>query len=381
MLPFPPPYAGMVAVNSDVECTTWRAQVDILRLFAEHGIETAGSFWLFGDPRLGWRMFDADDCWTPEAAGALHLVRAGLLDTLHSFGDRPLYGTRIDRDRIATALRRMAGKGAVVPVYTNHGSDQDVQNVGGGWATYQQGDVPGSDVYHLDLTLAYGCRYFWTDVDYRNDRWSFHVADDDADALLVAQTARDGNRMLRFRRYRGPLSPAPTAASFAEQMEPVLGSPPEGYLVVYQHLGCHRDPTGKPVPATPPYLDGPGREALAGLAALQRDGRCLFTTTARLLDHAAFMRARPWTVVDRGERVEVTIATTMDIDGVTLPVTGGLLDGWTLRLTRPVPVSVVHGAAEHELAPTRLGGGWAAGFPWRLLPTGRAVEEADALVA
>ena len=54
----------MVAVNSDVEFTSWEAQVDLLQLFAKRRLETAFSYWFFGDPEYTWHLFDLNLQWT-----------------------------------------------------------------------------------------------------------------------------------------------------------------------------------------------------------------------------------------------------------------------------------------------------------------------------
>lgn len=56
----PPPYKKIIAINSDVEFTTWQAQLDIMKIFAERDLEVAFSFWLFGDPTWTWRILERD---------------------------------------------------------------------------------------------------------------------------------------------------------------------------------------------------------------------------------------------------------------------------------------------------------------------------------
>ncbi|WP_374300572.1 hypothetical protein [Ferrovibrio sp.] len=378
--PFPPPYRGMVAINSDVECTSWEGQLAWFELLAQRDLETAFSFWLFSSPALAWRLFEEDGRFASCAPTALHLIRQGLLDTVHSYGDaHHAGGARIDRKRIAEALRILASEGAKAPVYTNHGGEQDKQNIGGDWATYQEGDIPGAALYHLDIAHDYGFQFFWTDIDYHNDIRAFRPDIAGAGALFTPQQCRDGSHILRFKRYRGPLSYAPTATNLAEQVAPVLDTPPEGHLVIYQHLGCHRQPDGKPVMAQKPWLDAEGVAALDRMAQQQRDGLYIVTTTAKLLRHAAMMAARPWRIVRMEESVVVEFETEIALGPVRLPLDWDWLAGWTLHLKQPVDVSLRLGNKTRKVVPFTSNGKLYAGIPWTRIDMGREVEEAMSL--
>src|SRR4051794_15552469 len=119
--PFPPPYRRMVAVNSDVEWTSWQAQCDLFRIFADAGLETAFSFWFFADPEATWRLFEIDGSPSPQWRSATILLRAGLLDTLHSFGGIVNgRGTLFGRREIERGYARFAAEGILVDVFSNH---------------------------------------------------------------------------------------------------------------------------------------------------------------------------------------------------------------------------------------------------------------------
>lgn len=209
---FPPPFRRMLAFNSDIEFTTWSAQLDLLRLFGERGLETAFSYWLFSDPTYTWRMLEADGSWSKEAPVALQLARDGLLDTLHSFGGAAhIGGISFEREDIRRGYARLAERGVQTTIYSNHGTDRDVQNIGGPWSparvppidfrNYWAGDLQDHPVYHLDLTLQYGIRYFWLDVDrVRNRAWFSDGADLADSDLFTTQVSRDASPILRFKR-------------------------------------------------------------------------------------------------------------------------------------------------------------------------------------
>src|SRR5665213_2803688 len=171
-LSFPPPYQRMVAINSDVEFTTWTTQIDLLRCFTERRLETSFSYWFFGHSDITWHLFHPDMTLTEDGSAALPLLHEGVFDTVHSFtGVRNGPGYYLDRDMIHRGYKQLAGLGIVPRVYSNHGTEDDIQNIGGTWTGepgmpwYMKGDLPGSRCYHLDLSLRHGIRFFWLDVD------------------------------------------------------------------------------------------------------------------------------------------------------------------------------------------------------------------------
>ncbi len=83
VLSFPHPYAGMLAINSDVEFTTWDTQMALMSLCGNLGLETAFSFWCFGDGKYTWRLFEEDNSLSPQAEMAFYLAREGFLSGIH----------------------------------------------------------------------------------------------------------------------------------------------------------------------------------------------------------------------------------------------------------------------------------------------------------
>lgn len=370
----------MVAINSDVEFTSWPAQLDLIEIAGRHGLEIGFSYWCFGDPQVTWRLFEDDDTPSAQAEAAMALARAGILDTLHSFGGViEGRGVAFDRLRIARALAYLRDAGVRTRVYSNHGGVHDIQNVGGDWASYQQGDLPESRAYHLDLTQDFGVRFFWTDIDSELERSFFSIAPDAANPLLVPQTARDGRRMLRFRRFRGPLNRAPHAGSLAAQFELILSQAIDGYSVVYQHLGVHRDGDGPPRSVTPPYFDAAGADVFRQLARLQANGDLLITTTERLLMHAVLMQARPWTMSRANSTLLVDFARNLQHCGIPFQLERRDLQGWTVPLDGFDRVFATFDGERWELPIYRDGSRRYAGIPWVRMSMLDALETAKAI--
>ncbi len=377
---FPLPYQAMLAISSDVEYTSWQSQLGLIELAGRHGLEMAFSYWCFGDPELTWRLLEDDNTPSSQANAAFSLARAGILDTLHSFGGvTDGRGAAFDRSRIAPALQRLRDAGVGTRVYSNHGTIHDVQNVGGDWASYQKGDVPGHPSYHLDLTTGFGIRFFWTDIDSDSERSFFGIGPKAGKPLFSPQAARDGQRILRFRRFRGPFTRAPHAGTFAAQLDMVLSHPVEGYSVVYQHLGITRDGDGPARQVVPPYFDPKGMAAFERLASLQRDGVLLVTTTERLLVYALLMQARPWAIEHHEDIFQVTFARRFEHCGVSFDLRKADLQGWTLPLNEATRVVARFDGEEWELPIAEVGGRRYATIPWTRIAMLDELEKAKSL--
>jgi hypothetical protein len=381
-LTFPPPFRRMLAINSDVEFTRWPMQLDWFRFLADRKLETAFSYWFFGDPEVTWHLFNRDFSPTPEAPGAMILLEGGLLDTLHAFaGAMNGRGCDFDREMIRRGYAALEQKELGSRIFSNHGTIYDIQNVGGPWAdlpghpNYMKGDVPGTQRYHLDLTLRHGARFFWLDIDRIREHVTFAAqAGEERDKLFVSQTCRDGNRILRFRRTDAMVDP--DGAKLGDALDRILAAPDGGYTVVYTHLGVKRDPEGRPLVAD--FADVPAA-ALGGLDRLaqeQAEGRILVTTTERLLTHALMSAARPWTIERRGKRIEVELKHEFtfedirfhfswdDFMGFCIPVEPGEILHLTLNGTRRT-------ADRYSVA-----GQSYAGLRWQTLPMTHLIERA-----
>ena len=192
ILEFPFPYSSMMSINSDVEFTSWENQLYLINLFNDYSIETGFSFWCFCDPKISWRLFEDNLTKSKEFEEALPFLQNGTFDTIHSFGGvTDGKGSQFNRDSIKKALDILDKNNVFIRVYSNHGTVYDTQNIGGDWAQYQKGDVKGDPNYHLDLTLKYGVKFFWTDIDYDNFTPFFQLDDKCENNLFNNQKGRN----------------------------------------------------------------------------------------------------------------------------------------------------------------------------------------------
>ena len=289
------PRPSFVAVNSDVEWTSWELQKELFRLFEEYDIEVAFSYWFFCNPSSTWRFFENDGSLTPEAEEAFEFAKQGRLDTLHAFGGRRHSGGCDYRmEKVGEAYEEFRRRGIPIRIFTNHGGDADNQNVGGDWATHHQGDVPGADFYHLDRTLSEGVRFFWCDPDYQVERPFLKASAGDEDSLFLVDQVRDGSKILRFRRFMGSLDSGCCLSNFEQQVDQLLKNRTTGYGIIYQHLGVMRNDDGTPRAATMEEVQKFVPPALEKLQKAQEKGHVTSLTTDRLLRRAFVDATGPW---------------------------------------------------------------------------------------
>ena len=165
---------------------------------------------------------------------------------MHSFGGvTDGKGINLSRNIMEKCLEILDQNKIFPRVYSNHGTTLDTQNVGGQWATYQKGDVIGDKMYHLDLTLKHGFKFFWTDIDYDNVNPFFNIKEFQNE-FLINQISRNKQNLIRFKRFRGNLKYPPYIKNFSKQVDYLLSKTNCGYSVIYQHLGIDRNSNGKP---------------------------------------------------------------------------------------------------------------------------------------
>lgn len=377
----PPPFKGMLAISSDVEFTSWQAQLDLIEIFGSRGLECGFSYWCFGDGSTTWRLFEDDNQPSIHAAAGLSLARAGILDTLHSFGGvTDGSGCFFDRERMAMALEYLASKGVKTRVYANHGTTDDTQNIGGAWATYQEGDLPDSSKYHLDLSDKFGLKFFWTDIDYSNNHPYFELQHSLDRSLITPQVSRDGTPILRFKRFRGPFNRAPYAGNIEEQLALVFSKKVAGYSILYQHLGVARNQQGVPKPNSPPYFTKEGFDALDKLSKLQAQGVLLVTTAERLLMYVLLMSAKPWSVKKGRQHIEVVFQKKFVFEGVSFELNRNDLDGWAMLISDNKSVQGNFDGDVWEVPKVSYGKNTYAMIPWRKIDIINELERAKSLV-
>jgi hypothetical protein len=307
--------------------------------------------------------------WNTDDAGramARTLISSGHIDCFHSYGD--LATTRAAAARSLDELARYDCRMEVwidhAIAATNFGAD----------IMRGSGDIPGSPVYHADLTWGFGVRYVWrgrvTSVIGQDRprrlggifRWSRPLESVRTLAKEVAKGAlsrrpegkyamhgpndvlrnshlRDGRPVFEFLRsnpYWGGVQLAATADGVAEVLTPAMLAcltGRGGVCLLYTHLGKVKD-------SREPFR-APTRAAFRHLAESSARGEDLVATTRRVLGYCRPRRQRGVAARERGDVLEIAIdaGDRLDPDGLTFYIPEGrrvevTFGGRAIRVTR-----------------------------------------------
>lgn len=243
--------------------------------------------------------------------GLLDAWKRGWIDSLHGLGDFTA-AQPCSREMAKKAFDALAADGVRLKVWTNHGGQENVQNL---LRPGTLGDVPGSPCYLADLAADYGIRYLWASeltpvvgqgpdaapseyyagqADHpRIARWLARAAHGWSERLVrkagiepyrgnrlvERRVLRDGREMSVFRRYGrwrfDTISRLPEILT-APVLDRLAAS--GGSMVVYLHIGPSSD-------ETPERLRN-GMKALDEVARRVREGSLTMLRTVDLLDRS-----------------------------------------------------------------------------------------------
>ncbi len=368
---FPFPYRAALAISSDVDNSPslkgYLAMVDYLNATGNTpfgpglGLEVGNSFWFFNgtqSPQLAYYTNDG----TTESPFAPHCRQfwaSGHIDSLHTYGDFDEGG--YERRHAEVAVQELSRNGASLPVWINHGTRMNHQNIGP--YPHFWGDLPGQPSYHLDLARAAGSRYFWI------GRLT-HVLGQDARQTLSVRTKNGLQRLLSITRYRNmresPLFDLENrlllpiefrdgamgwdfqrwvnvrgevqtldSGDLAVQLRPtnlrrLIRN--EGFLIIYTHFCENLDPEAGPTQ--------PLRASLAYLRQLHDEDRLLVTTTGRLLRYREVGLHLKFAAAMRDGQLVININDQLDTPVGMTPLTAADLQGLTFYSADPERVSV-----------------------------------------
>lgn len=357
MRKFPYPYQAMLAISSDADHETLRKFNLIHEFINTHdmtpfgyygiGIPFADSFFMYngsntdkvidyGDVRkpheLSWFKGTSNQ---PYAASILnYYIHVGWIDTLHSWGDFTMkdpFETRFSPELAAQAIQALKANGDYLTVWTDHGNQSNVDDMGDFGLTrfyrYQQGANPWSPYYHADMTIPYGVRFIWADG--ANDHFGMS-------SMIYPMRLPNGDKVWGFWRYTsngwnryGQPEWNWTVGDLSEQITRQKLEWLEqhhDYSIIAQHL----EALNTKLPLPPNAID-----ALWLLAGQYDQKKLLIATTSQLLNY---------NVVQQYVRYHVTYGdgkAYIHIDGVVDPVDGSYMPtladirGLTFYTTNP----------------------------------------------
>ncbi len=348
---FPYPYEAALAVCSDLDETPDRDMyyqtakflntTEMTSMGQGVGLEVGNTIY-FDMPHGQFSYWNTDDA---GRAMVRELIRSGHIDCLHSYGDHATQRGHVER-----ALNALARDGCRLEVWIDHATAPT--NFGPD-IMCGRGDVPGSDVYHADLSCGFGVRFVWigrvTSVIGQDSpaglkgiwepahplatlktlskefakcilarmgsaKYGMHAGN----ALLRKGTLRDGRPVHEFIRcnpHWGGVSTGETADGIADVLVPrILDRLVEtgGTCILYTHLGKIR---GRSVPFT-----SRAAEAFRTLARYFSEGKILVATTSRLLRYALAIReiaTESHMSGEGGRQIRVSTPHPGDLDGLT----------------------------------------------------------------
>lgn len=300
---FPYPYKAMVAISTDIDGTilpdfeeTHRFMNTLVdtKMGKGLGLDIANSFWMYKhndkvgyiDPheKKAWtdQMSYFQNDWTEpfQAEAVKKYIKAGWIDSIHSFGDfsnPDKKTTYFTREHAKKAIEQLEEDDLYINIWINHGNESNIQNFGGtyNFTEYQQGDDPEAFGYHTDLTIPYGIEFLWDSL---GDDQLGHQS------VLYPIHLKDGQKVWGYKRYTHVKEEEGTRWLWGihflqeqlseENLNTIMD---EGlYSVIAQHLGTE-------------VVDGMYPESAIDtfkrLKKAQDDGNILVARTSRLLEY------------------------------------------------------------------------------------------------
>lgn len=338
LLDLPHPYSAMVAICSDLdetpsadvylETSRFLNTGENTRFGKGMNLEVGNTIYFYMAPTefSYWNTSDK------VRSRIRDLIRSGHVDCIHSWGD-----LATERRQAGETLEHLAKNDCRFRVWIDHAIAPS--NFG---ADIMQGsgDLPGSAIYHSDLTLAHGIRYVWrgrvTSMQGQDapaslagiwrgaepvgslvtlskeavkvaaarlgsSKYALHRHN----RVLADATLRDSSPVLEFLRT----NPHPLGVSAGDTASGLGRALSASFLdrlvrrrakaVVYTHLGKRLDPQSG--------IPDETRQSLERLADRMRRGQVLVTTTARLLEYTRLVDSLSWQVEPAGDCKEIVI--------------------------------------------------------------------------
>jgi hypothetical protein len=310
---FPFPYRCAVAICSDVDATSSTKKYIELQKFlctdkstsCGNGLllEIGNSFWFFrNSDYYGLSYFDGlTKNETDFAPVCRELIKTGFVDVLHTFGDFNIGG--FERKFAEFSIEEMIKHNLNIKTWVNHGNLLNTQNIGS--LTDYKGADPTNKSYHLDLSIKFGIKYFWTSQlthlvgqdsnlttknQFKNLLQRFlaikyygkQVNPFLSNRLMEKVKQKDGNEINTFMRFINPWGKYSytDAKNFSRQLNSTILNElkiNEGYLILYTHLGNYNNPNK--------ILPDETVKELRNLASEFFNGEIFVTTPTRLLTY------------------------------------------------------------------------------------------------
>lgn len=280
LMRFPYPFKAGLSICSDIDKCSMANFINIHKFINSKkygiGLPIADSF--FGatkdSSQLAYLNLDGKERFE-ESEFIRQSIRDGLIDSLHSWGDFNEFPP--SKDIICNISRKLTDSfikhGIRIPIWINHGSSNNWQNLYSRIHFEYQGDNKESPVYSVDFIKKIGIKYFW---DSELVKWPLSIQNPKKKKVkrriylnmmknlikmalnksvlmkssnritqLASRTIlRDGNALIAFNRFADHPDKEKRWMADRESLryslsERVLDEliEDEGYLIIYTHLG------------------------------------------------------------------------------------------------------------------------------------------------
>ena len=340
--PFPYPFRAALAICSDIDGCDRTTFIKVHRLLNDPheglGLPVGDSFFPLGREPGQLSLFLPDGrTLGPDASLILSALRAGLIDSMHSWGN---FNESLPDPDTLRALAEFStdlllGESLTVRVWINHGDPLNYQNLPARLQPSYSGDNPASPYYTADLVRRLGVKFAWCSElrpwplssHHPNlvrllarvalnagknlaklvlGRWRQRRPYGSITRLCQLTTLADGNPVLAFSRFNqhpqglwGRPSRHTLRHALHQQVLQDLQDQ-EGFLVVYTHLGLPRNPDGELFPEA-------DRRALLNLACQYHEGHIWVAPTSRLLTFWLMQHVLNWQATWEGERLVIDL--------------------------------------------------------------------------
>lgn len=329
MRKFPYPYKAALTICSDIDQTFSVEEFLKIQRFLNSkdstsmgpgiGLEIGNSFFMF-EPNRHFSYFSNKK---KDQEVIREYIKNGLIDCMHSYGEKHDF-SREDAKRSIMELNKLNSN---IDVWIDH--SYEVDNLGND-ITGGMGDVKGSIVYHSDLIVEYGFKFFWLGrlssviVQERPIKLDMFISIFDSDHILNSsinmvkefakhilavfgykkyamhkdyrvvkvKSLRDGQRVFEFIRcsghWRGVGEGADSKGLAYMLSKGNLKSliKNHGYTIIYTHLGKNSDCKDVIAKET--------QEALWNLSSEYKSGNIYVTTTSKLLNYNIRRKYLKW---------------------------------------------------------------------------------------
>ncbi|MGQ9919954.1 MAG: hypothetical protein ACUVRZ_01340 [Desulfobacca sp.] len=343
--PFPFPYRAALAIASDIDGCTPAAFLAVHRfLNIDLGLPVADSCFALGREPGQLAYFQADGVTPSPAAPLLQAaIQAGIVDSLHSWGDFN------GEPPAPQSLRRLAlmftehlqRSGLSLKIWINHGAPSNRQNFLSRRRPEFVGDDPASPYYTADLARTVGVQFYWgmellpwplsiqtpwarpafwlrvggnaikNLAKFLLGRWRQRRRREQIAALAAPLILRDGWPLWAFNRFNyhpQGLWGRPNRHTLRFSLTPAILRQlvqEGGFLILYTHLGLPRQ-------GSDPLFPVPDRQALEKLADIYQQGGIWVAPTARLLTYWQVRQTLRWEVRRQGDQLLIQVLTIAD---------------------------------------------------------------------